>query len=116
MHRLQEKYLNSFKQFKMDCGNIDLHFVHERSAHPAAIPLVLLHGWPCNFTDFHNMIRPLTQPGEQPMCVLVTPMRTAGSVPDWLPACQLLATDPHLSSSARCGYSNNTIPAQILGL
>ena len=48
----------------MDCGEINLHFVHERSPDPAAIPLVLLHGWPCNFTDFHKMIRPLTQPGE----------------------------------------------------
>ena len=64
MLRLQEKYLNSFKQYMMDCGNIDLHFVHERSTDPAAIPLVLLHGWPCNFTDFHKMVRPLTHPGK----------------------------------------------------
>ena len=49
----------------MHCGNIELHFVHERSSDPAAIPLVLLHGWPCNFSDFHKMIRPLTQPGER---------------------------------------------------
>ncbi|CAL5229177.1 g12452 [Coccomyxa viridis] len=63
--RKQEKYLNSFKQYRMDCGNIDLHFVHERSKDPAAIPLVLLHGWPCNFTDFHKMIHPLAMPVEQ---------------------------------------------------
>ena len=50
-------------QFTMDCKEIDLHFVHERSSDLAAIPLVLLHGWPCNFTDFHKMIHPLTQPG-----------------------------------------------------
>ena len=68
---LQEKYLNSFKQYTMDCGNIDLHFVHERSTDPAAIPLVLLHGWPCNFTDFHKMIRPLTHPGKHLVCMHV---------------------------------------------
>lgn len=67
---MQEKYLNSFKQYTMNCGNIDLHFVHERSTDPAAIPLVLLHGWPCNFTDFHKMIHPLTLSGEHLMSVL----------------------------------------------
>lgn len=65
---VQEKYLNSFKQYRMDCGNIDLHFVHERSKDPAAIPLVLLHGWPCNFTDFHKMIHPLAMPGKHSLC------------------------------------------------
>lgn len=66
--RLQEKYLNSFKQYTMDCGNINLHFVHERSPDHAAIPLVLLHGWPCNFTDFHKMISPLNLPGKRSIC------------------------------------------------
>lgn len=68
---MQEKYLNTFKQYKMHCGNIELHFVHERSSDPAALPLVLLHGWPCNFSDFHKMIRPLTQPGERLASLLI---------------------------------------------
>ncbi|KAF8514096.1 alpha/beta-hydrolase [Hysterangium stoloniferum] len=43
---------------------IDLHFVHVKSPRTAAIPLMLLHGWPGTFWDFHKVIEPLTNPPE----------------------------------------------------
>jgi len=43
---------------------IDLHFVHVKSPRKDAIPLMMLHGWPGTFWDFHKVIEPLTNPPE----------------------------------------------------
>ncbi|KAK9833283.1 hypothetical protein WJX81_002954 [Elliptochloris bilobata] len=60
--RKQEAYLNSFPQFKLLVNGIDLHFVHLRSAEPNAIPLILSHGWPGTFFEFHKMFEALAAP------------------------------------------------------
>ncbi|EJD51852.1 alpha/beta-hydrolase [Auricularia subglabra TFB-10046 SS5] len=59
---------------KFDEDDVDLHFVHVRSDHPDAVPLLLLHGWPGTFYDFHKVIEPLTRPtvpGSQPFHVVI---------------------------------------------
>ena len=44
-------------------NGIRLHFVHELSPHPGAIPLLFLHGWPGSFFECHKIIRKLARPG-----------------------------------------------------
>ena len=66
----QEAKLNSFPNFMMEVGGINLHFIHERSQHADAIPLLLLHGWPGSFWEFHKIIPMLTRPGDETLCSL----------------------------------------------
>ncbi len=44
-------------------ASLQLHFVHERSSDPNAIPLIFSHGWPGSFIEAFKMIRKLTDPG-----------------------------------------------------
>src|SRR5688572_31385836 len=44
--RAQEKRLNGFRHYRAAIDDTRIHFVHERSSDAAAIPLLLLHGWP----------------------------------------------------------------------
>lgn len=63
--RAQEAQLNrSLHHFKLPVNTIDLHFVHERSQHKDAIPLVLIHGWPGSILEFTELIPQLVNPGE----------------------------------------------------
>jgi microsomal epoxide hydrolase len=57
--RAQEKRINALPQFTMLVGGRRLHFVHRRSAHPGAVPLLLLHGWPYSFWSFSEVVEPL---------------------------------------------------------
>ena len=41
---------------------MDVHFIHQRSPNEDATPLLLVHGWPGSFTEFTNLIGPLTDP------------------------------------------------------
>lgn len=60
--RAQEEMLNQFNQFKTTIENIDVHFIHQRSRHENAIPLLLVHGWPGSVSEFSKIIGPLTDP------------------------------------------------------
>ena len=60
--RAREKALNRFAQFKTDIDGLGIHFVHVRSPHANALPLVITHGWPGSFVEFHKVIEPLTDP------------------------------------------------------
>ncbi|WP_435748709.1 epoxide hydrolase family protein [Microbacterium sp. PMB16] len=60
--RAREEQLNSFPQFTTEVDGLDLHFVHVRSSHAEATPLVLTHGWPGSFVEFLKLIGPLTEP------------------------------------------------------
>lgn len=62
--RKAEASLNSFANFDMSVNGIDLHFIHERSSDPDAIPILLSHGWPGSVFEFHKIIPKLTNPGE----------------------------------------------------
>ena len=43
--------------------SLQLHFVHERSSDPNAIPLIFSHGWPGSFIEAFKIIKKLTNPG-----------------------------------------------------
>jgi pimeloyl-ACP methyl ester carboxylesterase len=60
--RSRERALNRFDQFVTEIDGLDIHFVHQRSPHPGAIPLLITHGWPGSIVEFHKVIEPLTDP------------------------------------------------------
>jgi pimeloyl-ACP methyl ester carboxylesterase len=62
--RKQEAFLNGFRQFKASINGIDLHFIHEHGEGPAPQPILLTHGWPGSFHEFHKLIPLLTRPSE----------------------------------------------------
>ena len=60
--RVQEDRLNSFSQFKTRIDGQSIHFIHARSAHADAVPLLLTHGWPGSIVEFLDVIPRLTDP------------------------------------------------------
>src|SRR5687768_2671006 len=60
--RVWEEKLNRFPNFTTHIDGEDIHFLHIRSAHEDATPLVLLHGWPGSVVEFLDIIEPLTNP------------------------------------------------------
>jgi microsomal epoxide hydrolase len=60
--RAHEKQLNAFDQFRTDIDGQRIHFIHQRSPHADAMPLVITHGWPGSVYEFHKIIGPLTDP------------------------------------------------------
>lgn len=57
-----ENMLNGFPQFKTRIDDVDIHFIHARSPHENALPLVMTHGWPGSLIEFHKVIEPLRNP------------------------------------------------------
>lgn len=60
--RAREAALNRFDQFVTEIDGLPIHFVHQRSPHPDAFPLILTHGWPGSFVEFSKVIAPLSDP------------------------------------------------------
>ena len=60
--RAQEKAINEFPQFMAEVDGIDVHFLHVEGQGPAPLPLLLCHGWPGSFWEFHRIIPRLTDP------------------------------------------------------
>ena len=60
--RSREAALNRFDQFITEIDGLDIHFIHQRSPHADAFPLVITHGWPGSIVEFHKVIEPLTNP------------------------------------------------------
>lgn len=65
--RTREARLNEFPQFTTpidipDVETIDVHFIHVRSPHDEARPLLMTHGWPGSIAEFQDVIGPLTDP------------------------------------------------------
>jgi pimeloyl-ACP methyl ester carboxylesterase len=60
--RAREKALNRFDHFMTEIDGLDVHFIHQRSPHPDALPLIITHGWPGSIVEFHKVIEPLTDP------------------------------------------------------
>ncbi|HUE60955.1 MAG TPA: epoxide hydrolase [Acidimicrobiales bacterium] len=58
----RQKRLNDFPQFRTEIDGLGIHFLHVRSTHPTAVPLILTHGWPGSFIEFIEVIGPLTDP------------------------------------------------------
>jgi epoxide hydrolase len=60
--RTCEARLNKFDQFRTRIDGLDFHFVHVRSPHANALPILITHGWPSTILEFIHIIEPLTDP------------------------------------------------------
>lgn len=60
--RSTEALLNRLPQFRTDIDGLAIHFIHARSPHPDALPLIITHGWPGSVVEFLKVIGPLTDP------------------------------------------------------
>ncbi len=60
--RRREALLNRFAQFTTEIDGLKIHFLHVRSPHPGAMPLIITHGWPGSVVEFHKVIEPLVDP------------------------------------------------------
>jgi epoxide hydrolase len=60
--RAREARLNGFSQYRTEIDGLAIHFVHVRSPHEGALPLVMTHGWPGSIVEFLKVIGPLTDP------------------------------------------------------
>jgi pimeloyl-ACP methyl ester carboxylesterase len=60
--RFREAALNRFDQFTTEIDGLGIHFIHQRSRHDDAFPLILTHGWPGSVVEFANVIGPLVDP------------------------------------------------------
>ena len=59
--RAREARFNRFDQFITEIDGLDIHFIHQRSSNPDALPLVITHGWPGSVAEFSKVIEPLTE-------------------------------------------------------
>jgi pimeloyl-ACP methyl ester carboxylesterase len=57
-----EARLNELGQYKTQIDGLGFHFLHVRSNHPNAMPLLITHGWPGSVMEFMKVIEPLTDP------------------------------------------------------
>ena len=60
--RKVEARLNALPQFITEIDGLDIHFIHVRSKHENALPLIVTHGWPGSITEQMKIIDPLTNP------------------------------------------------------
>ena len=57
-----EAKLNALPQFTTEIGGVDIHFVHVKSPHENALPLIITHGWPGSILEMLGVVGPLTDP------------------------------------------------------
>jgi pimeloyl-ACP methyl ester carboxylesterase len=60
--RKVEARLNSFPNFITEIDGLDIHFIHARSKHKKALPVIITHGWPGSVIEQLKVIEPLTDP------------------------------------------------------
>ena len=57
-----EAKLNALPQFMTEIDGLDIHFIHVRSEHENALPVIITHGWPGSIIELLAVIDPLTNP------------------------------------------------------
>jgi Epoxide hydrolase N terminus len=57
-----EAKLNGLPQFRTEIDGLDIHFIHVRSPHQGALPLIMTHGWPGSIVELLETVEPLTNP------------------------------------------------------
>ena len=90
--RKGEAKLNAFPQFKTIIDGVDIHFIHVRSRHPNAMPLIITHGWPGSIFE---QIKPIP--------ALADPVRFGGRAEDAF----------HVVVPSLPGYGCSSRPAEI---
>jgi Epoxide hydrolase N terminus len=57
-----EARLNALPQFMTEIDGLDIHFIHVKSRHENALPLIITHGWPSSVIEMLKVVGPLTDP------------------------------------------------------
>ena len=57
-----EARLNALPQFLTAIDDLDIHFIHVKSRHENALPVILIHGWPGSVVEMLSVVGPLTDP------------------------------------------------------
>jgi Epoxide hydrolase N terminus len=60
--RKVEARLNALPNFITNIDGLDIHFIHVRSKHENALPMIITHGWPGSIIEQLKIIEPLTNP------------------------------------------------------
>src|SRR6478672_10524995 len=60
--RTAETKLNALPQFTTEIDGVEIHFIHVKSAHENALPLIMTHGWPGSVVELIDSVGPLTDP------------------------------------------------------
>jgi pimeloyl-ACP methyl ester carboxylesterase len=60
--RKAEAKLNALPQFTTEIDGVEIHFIHVRSPHESALPLIMTHGWPGSVMELLDSVGPLTDP------------------------------------------------------
>src|SRR5262245_22461112 len=60
--RKAEARLNALPQFTTEIDGVNIHFIHVRSQHENALPLIMTHGWPGSVVELLDVVGPLTDP------------------------------------------------------
>ena len=60
--RKAEAKLNALPQFTTEIDGVDIHFIHVKSRHENALPLIMTHGWPGSVMELLETVGPLTDP------------------------------------------------------
>ena len=60
--RARERLMSGFAHFRAGVQGLPIHFIHERGKAARPLPLLLSHGWPWSFWDYHKIIGPLYDP------------------------------------------------------
>ncbi len=60
--RACEAKLNALPQFTTEIDGVDIHFIHVKSPHADALPLIMTHGWPGSVIELLEVVGPLTDP------------------------------------------------------
>ncbi len=60
--RKAEARLNAYPQFVTKIDGVDIHFIHVKSRHPNAMPMIMTHGWPGSVIELLETVGPLTDP------------------------------------------------------
>ena len=60
--RACEARLNALPQFTTEIDGVDIHFIHVKSPHENALPLIITHGWPGSVIEMLGVAGPLTDP------------------------------------------------------
>lgn len=67
----EQRLMNRHHHYTANIDGERIHFIHERSNDPDAIPLLLVHGWPGSFREYLDLVTPLTETGSQAFHVVV---------------------------------------------
>ena len=60
--RKVEAQLNALPQFTTEIDGVEIHFIHLKSQHENALPVIMTHGWPGSIVEFLEAVGPLTDP------------------------------------------------------